>query len=217
MRTNLHHWKSFAPNRKRQARPEHARSDWVRARAAWAQQQEIDLSAASEAPLPVLLREDFNTHYRSWVHPGLHALWVYRLGHWGYFQTGPARLLVKIVHRLLNRLIIQNVYGAEIDDDAVIGRRVLIGHQQGVQIPSLSVIGDECIIRHNVTLGLTDTACRANVPSIGRRVQLGTGASLLGKIHVGDDAKIGPHALVMKDVPAGATAFSPTARVMKMD
>lgn len=200
-----------------QMRSEAARSRWDRARASWAEQHGLDLTAATRASLPLMWREDFENHYRSWVHPGLHALWVHRLGHWGRFQPDPVRRVVKVVHRLVNRLIIQNVYGAEIDDDAVIGRNVLIAHQQGGQIPSFSVIGDGCVIRHNVSLGLPDTQSRTQVPQVGRRVQLGTGASLLGKIRIGDDAKIGPHALVMKDVPAGSTAFSAPARIFKSD
>ncbi|GAA1428265.1 serine O-acetyltransferase [Microlunatus lacustris] len=177
----------------------------------------MDVSATTQASLAQMCQEDFRNHYRSFVHPGLHALLVYRLGHWGRFQPDPLRRVVKVVHRVLNRLLIQNVYGAEIDDDAVIGRNVVLGHQQGVQISSFSVVGDECLIRHNVTLGLSDPQNMTGVPVLGRRVQLGTGASLLGAIRVGDDATIGPHALVMKDVPAGATAFSPNARVMQMD
>ena len=55
------------------------------------------------------------------------------------------------------------------------------------------------------------------MPTLGRRVELGTGATLLGAIRVGDDARIGPHALVMKDVPAGAVAFSQNARIMQID
>lgn len=190
---------------------------WDRDRSAWAEQHGVDLSAVTRASLPAMWREDFNNHYHSLVHPGLHALWVHRLGHWGRFQPDPLRRVVKLVHRLVNRLLIQNVYGAEIDDDAVIGRNVLLAHQQGVQIPSYSVVGDDCVIRHNVTLGLADTDSRTNVPQVGQRVHLGTGASLLGKIRVGDDAKIGPHALVMKDVAAGSTAFSPPARIFKSD
>lgn len=175
-----------------------------------------DASSASVAPLRVLLLEDFQQHYRSFVHPGLHALWVYRLGHWGLLQPRPAvRAAVKIAHRLLNRLIIQNVYGAEIADAAFIGRRVCISHQQGVQIPPFSVIGDDCLIRHNVTLGMKDVSNLHDVPRLGRRVELGTGASLMGAISVGDDAKIGPHAIVMVNVPAAATAFSPPARIFK--
>lgn len=140
-----------------------------------------------------------------------------RLGHWSRFQPDPRSRAVKLVHRLLNRLIIQNVYGAEIDDDAVIGRNVLLARQQGAQTPSYSVVGDGCTIRHNVTLGLADTHSRTQAPYVGRRVELATGASLLGKIRVGVDAKIGPHALVMKDVPEGATAFSAPSRVFRSD
>lgn len=186
---------------------------WTQARAEYAAAHAVDPSAASTASLLTLLREDYATHYRSVVHPGWHALCVYRLGHWGRFQSGPKRRLAKTVHRLLNRLVVQNVYGAEVADDAFIGRNVLIAHQQGVQIPPYSVIGDDSIVRHNVTLGMTGTEGLEQVPSVGRRVQLGTGASLLGRIRVGDDAKIGPHALVMVNVPAGATAFSPPARI----
>jgi serine O-acetyltransferase len=176
----------------------------------------VDRSAASTAPLKVLLAEDFEVHYRSLVSPGLHALVVYRLGHWGLTRSPHIRWLVKVAHRIVNRLWIQNVYGAEISEEAFIGRRVVIAHHVGVQIPAFSVVGDECVIRHNVTLGFTGTRSqRLDVPRLGRGVELGTGASLLGPITVGDGAKIGPHALVTVNVPAGATAFSPPARVMK--
>lgn len=176
----------------------------------------IDRSAASTAPLRVLLVEDFQRHDTSWVHPGLHALWVHRIGHWGLSRPRLVRTTVKVLHRLVNRLVIQNLYGTEISDEAFIGRRVRLGHPLGVQIPGFSVIGDESVLRNNVTLGFTGTtSAREDVPSLGRRVELGVGACLLGRITVGDGAKIGPHAIVTMDVPAGATAFSPPARIMK--
>ena len=107
---------------------EQSQSSWDRERASWAEDNGVDLSTATQAPLPVMLREDFRNHYSSWVHPGLHALVVHRIGHWGRFQPDPLRQVVKVVHRLLNRLVVQNVYGAEIDDDAVIGRNVILAH-----------------------------------------------------------------------------------------
>ncbi|GAA4974279.1 serine acetyltransferase [Kineococcus glutinatus] len=172
--------------------------------------------AATTAPLLRLLREDYETHYRDLTRPGLHALWVHRVGHWGLTRTGAARTGVKVVHRLLNNLLIRGVYGTEIADEAVIGRRVSIGHHQGVQIPAFCVVGDDTVIRHNVTIGFTGThSSREDVPRIGRGVEIGAGASLLGPIEVGDGAKVGPHALVTVDVPAGATAFSPPARILK--
>ncbi len=143
-------------------------------------------------------------------------MWVYRVGHWGLSQPGPIRLLVKIGHRLVNRLWIQNVYGTEISDEAFIGRRVSIPHHVGVQIPGFSVVGDDSVIRHNVTIGFTgQELTRRDVPRLGRRVEVGAGATLLGPITIGDDAKIGPHALVTVNIPAGATAFSPPARILK--
>lgn len=176
----------------------------------------VDRSAASIAPLRVLLAEDFVAHSRAIWHPGLHALWVYRIGHWGLGQQRPVRLLIKVLHRLVNRLIIQNLYGTEIDDEAFIGRRVVIGHHQAVQIPGLSVIGDDSLLRHNLTMGFAGyTEDRAAVPRLGRRVEVGAGACLLGPITVGDDAKIGPLAVVTVDVPAGATAFTAPARILR--
>ncbi|WP_337062069.1 serine O-acetyltransferase [Kineococcus sp. G2] len=176
----------------------------------------VDRSAATTAPLRTLLVEDFRQHSSSLVHPGLHALWVHRIGHWGLSQPPPVRRAVKVAHRLVNRLLIQNLYGTEIADEAFIGRRVSIGHHQAVQIPAFSVIGDGSTLRHNVTLGFTSgDAPREAVPRIGRDVEVGAGATLLGPIAVGDGAKIGPHALVTVDVPAGATAFSPPARILK--
>jgi serine O-acetyltransferase len=176
----------------------------------------VDRSAASTGGLWELLVEDFRRHDCSWVDPGLHALWVHRVGHWGLSRPRPVRLAVKVLHRLVNRLLIQNLYGTEIADEAFIGRRVAIGHHQGVQIPAFAVLGDETIIRSNVTLGFTGTtSAREDVPRLGRRVEVGVGACLLGRITVGDDAKIGPHAIVTVDVPAGATAFSPPARILR--
>jgi len=176
---------------------------------------QVDKSVASTAPLRELLAEDFRLHYRSLVHPGLHALVIYRIGHWALSQPKAVRMPVKILHRVINRLLIQNLYGTEIADDANIGRRVLIAHHLGVQIPSFGVVGDDSIIRHNVTLGLTDpSASREQVPRIGRRVELGAGATVLGPISIGDGARIGPHAIVMVNVPPGATAFSQPARIL---
>lgn len=176
----------------------------------------MDRSAASTAPLKTLMAEDFVTHYSDIASPGLHALCVYRVGHWGLSQPPAVRFLVKVVHRVLNKLVIRNLYGVEIADEAFIGRRVAIAHHVGVQIPGFCTIGDDTVVRHNVTIGFTGNGrVRQDVPQIGRRVSIGAGASLLGPITIGDDATIGPHAVVTVDVPAGATAFSQPARIMK--
>jgi serine O-acetyltransferase len=171
---------------------------------------------ASTAPLWTLVREDFERHSRSLVHPGLHALLVHRVGHWGLSQPAPVRRAVKVAHRLVNRLVIQNLYGTEIADEAVIGRRVAIGHHQAVQIPAFAVIGDDSTLRSGITMGFTNgDGRREAVPHVGRDVSIGPGAVLLGAITIGDGASIGPNAVVSTDVPAGASAFAPPARVLK--
>ena len=151
--------------------------------------------AVSSAPLRVLVKEDFETHFRSWGRPGLHALLVYRL---------------------LNVAIIRNVYGMEISPDAVIGRRVMIGHHQALQIPAFCVIGDGTLLRHNVNIGFgTSDKDPYAVPHLGRDVQLGSGCALLGPIRIGHGARIGPNCVVISNVPDGATLMAPAPRMFK--
>jgi serine O-acetyltransferase len=172
--------------------------------------------AAAKPSLGALIGEDWRNHGRSLVHPGLHALVVYRVGHWRL--TGPAwlRSPVSIIYKLVNELVIRALYGVEIADEAVIGRRVRIGHHQAVQIPAFCVLGDDCLIRHNVTIGFASAeASRDAVPTIGARVEIGPGSHLLGPITIGDDVRIGPNSIVTVDVPAGATVFAAPARVMR--
>ncbi|MBL7497824.1 serine acetyltransferase [Frankia sp. CNm7] len=165
-----------------------------------------------------LVREDWVNHDRSFVHPGLHALVVYRVGHWRLTAPSWLRPPVGVLYKLVNRLLIRNVYGTEISDEAAIGRRVRIGHHQAVQIPAFCAIGDDCILRHNVTIGFTSTSApREAVPTIGARVEIGPGSHLLGPITIGDDVKIGPNSIVTMDVPAGATVFAAPARVMRRE
>ncbi|MDQ1287073.1 MAG: serine O-acetyltransferase [Actinomycetota bacterium] len=168
------------------------------------------------APLRVMLREDWERHYRSWGRPGLHAIVVYRVGRWARTQPQPVRLLGTLLHRVLNVALIRNVYGTEVSVDAVIGRRVLIGHHQAVQIPAYCVIGDETVIRHNVTIGFGASDRNPDdVPHLGRHVKVGAGSVLMGRITIGDEAKIGPNCVVQSNVPARAVVFAPPARVMK--
>jgi serine O-acetyltransferase len=163
-----------------------------------------------------VIREDWRNHGRSIVHPGLHALVAYRVGHWRLTAPRWLRLPVGVFYTFVDKVVIRGVYGVEIADEAVIGRRVRIGHHQSVQIPAFCVVGDDCLIRHNVTIGFASAeAPRDAVPTIGARVEIGPGSHLLGPIAIGDDVRIGPNSIVTVDVPAGATVFAAPARVMK--
>jgi serine O-acetyltransferase len=144
-------------------------------------------------------------------YPGLHALvwhrgvvhrlwranfrWLARwLAHWGRFLTG-----------------------IEIHPGATIGRRVFIDHGMGVVIGETAEVGDDTTLYHGVTLGGTSWNKGKRHPTLGRGVVIGAGAKILGPIQVGDGAKIGSNAVVVRSVPAGSTAVGIPARVVTSD
>lgn len=161
------------------------------------------------------IREDASTH-GSKSRPGFHAIAVHRLGVWSKQQQRPVRLVAHKAYRFLNTYLVRNLYGIEIYETTVVGRRVHLPHHTGVILGRWAVIGDDCLIRQNVTLGkaVAEDPHDAH-PTLGRGVELGAGATVMGAITVGDGARIGPHAVVLRDVPAGATAFAPMTKVMR--
>jgi len=108
--------------------------------------------------------------------------------------------------------------GIEIHPGATIGRRVFIDHGFGVVIGETSEIGDDCTIYQGVTLGGTRLYKGAKRhPTLGKGVVVGAGAQVLGGFTVGDGARIGSNAVVVKPVPAGATAVGNPARIIEVD
>jgi serine O-acetyltransferase len=77
-----------------------------------------------------------------------------------------------------------------------------------------AVVGDECILRHNVTIGAISLDLIDHAPTLGRGVHVGCGAVIMGPISIGDGARIGPNAVVMTDVPAGASVFVSAPRMV---
>lgn len=110
-----------------------------------------------------------------------------------------------LMYRFLFRYC-RNVYGIEIPYTSKLEPGVIIEHQGGIVIHGSVSIGAGSIIRQNCTLGIRSLDRLDDAPSIGRRVNIGAGAVLLGKISVGDGAQIGANAVVLTDVPAGALA-----------
>jgi len=141
-------------------------------------------------------------------YPGLHAIMVHRLAHrlWkaDFFWLGR---FISHLGRMLT--------GIEIHPGAQIGRRVFIDHGFGVVVGETAVIGDDCTIYQGVTLGGTRLyKGTKRHPTLGRGVVVGAGAQVLGGFTVGDGARIGSNAVVVKPVPAGATAVGNPARVI---
>ncbi len=144
-------------------------------------------------------------------YPGLHALMLHRLAH-GLWQRGWHWLGRWISHwgRFLT--------GIEIHPGACIGRRVFIDHGMGVVIGETAEIGDDCTIYQGVTLGGTSLYKGAKRhPTLEAGVVVGAGAQVLGGFTVGQGARIGSNAVVVKAVPAGATAVGNPARIIQKE
>ena len=140
-------------------------------------------------------------------YPGFHALVIHRFANWLW------RMRMRWLARFASHLS-RFFTGIEIHPGARIGRRVFIDHGMGVVIGETAELGDDCTLYHGVTLGGTTWNKGKRHPTLGRGVVIGAGAKLLGPIVIGDGAKIGSNAVVVKDVPPGATALGIPARII---
>ncbi|WP_322998854.1 serine O-acetyltransferase [Castellaniella sp.] len=141
-------------------------------------------------------------------YPGLHAILIHRMAHglWrrGWYWAGR---FVSHLGRMLT--------GIEIHPGALIGRRVFIDHGFGVVIGETAEIGNDCTIYQGVTLGGTRLyKGEKRHPTLEEGVVVGAGAQILGGFTVGAHARIGSNAVVIKPVPAGATAVGNPARII---
>ncbi len=127
----------------------------------------------------------------------------------------------------LYRAWIYLIHNSYIPPEAEIGKGTLFGYKGiGVIIHSEVVIGDDCNIGSNVTIGGGGgrsnkgipefDKLRRNVPVIGNRVIIGTGAKLIGPIVIGDDVVIGANAVVINDVPSCCVVGGVPAKILYM-
>jgi serine O-acetyltransferase len=127
-------------------------------------------------------------------------------------QPGPLRRIRKSWHVLWYR-IWSAVTGAEIDLNARIGGGLLMPHPNGIVIHPDVLIGPNCLIFQQVTLGTGGSI--SGSPTLGGHVDVGAGAKILGGVTIGDHARIGANAVVLEDVPGGATAVGVPARIIE--
>src|SRR5690606_37163472 len=141
-------------------------------------------------------------------YPGFHAIVMHRCAHWCWQQG------FKWLGRFTSH-VGRWLTGIEIHPGARIGRRVFIDHGFGVVIGETAEVCDDCTIYQGVTLGGTSLSKGAKRhPTLGKGVIIGAGAQVLGASTVGEGAKVGSNAVVVKEVPAGATAVGNPARII---
>ncbi|MDH3210575.1 MAG: serine O-acetyltransferase [Burkholderiaceae bacterium] len=141
-------------------------------------------------------------------YPGLHALVLHRRAHWC------SRHGLHWLARFISHLA-RFATGIEIHPGASIGRRVFIDHGMGVVIGETAEVGDGCTIYQGVTLGGIALAKGAKRhPTLEPDVIVGANSQVLGGFTVGKGARIGSNAVVVKPVPAGATAVGNPARIL---
>jgi serine O-acetyltransferase len=142
-------------------------------------------------------------------YPGLHAIYIHKLAR--LFWLNGLRWLGRFTSHLGRWLT-----GIEIHPGARIGSCVFIDHGMGVVIGETAEVGDGCTIYQGVTLGGTSLyRGEKRHPTLGAGVVVGAGAKVLGGFTVGDGARIGSNAVVVKEVPPGATVVGIPGRLVE--
>lgn len=161
------------------------------------------------------IKEDWQAHGCDWTKPGFRAVAVQRFGVWRMtVQPKLLRAPLSMLYRSMYRKV-RNVYGIDLPYTVQLGRRVIIEHQGAIIIHGSCHIGDDSIIRQGVTLGNRYLDRSSEAPKLGKRVNIGAGAKVLGNVTIGDDACVGANAVVLNDIPAGHTAVGIPAKLIK--
>src|SRR5512142_1265677 len=140
-------------------------------------------------------------------YPGLHAIWGHRITHW--LWTHNLKLLARWGSQLARGLT-----GIEIHPGATIGKGFFIDHGMGVVIGETAEVGADVTLYHGVTLGGTSLERGKRHPTLGDGVVVGAGAKVLGPIEIGECARIGANAVVVKPVPADAVVVGVPGEVV---
>jgi len=140
-------------------------------------------------------------------YPGWQAIFFHRLAHWLYCRQVP------FIPRLISHLA-RFLTGIEIHPGAKLGKGVLIDHGMGVVIGETAIVGDFAVIYQGVTLGGTGKETGKRHPTLGENVIVGSGAKVLGNIHIGDHVRIGAGSVVLRDIPSNCTVVGVPGRIV---
>lgn len=137
--------------------------------------------------------------------PGVHAVLVLRFGQWSRRRPKLLRILFDPLDVLLD-FVVQVLWGIEIPRGAKVGPGLYIVHYGGINVSSQAVIGRDCNLSQNITIGVSGAGAKRGAPTIGDNVYIAPGARLFGKIAIGNNVKIGANAVIHKDLPDNAIA-----------
>ena len=161
-----------------------------------------------------LIAEDFRTNDSDWGSQGFWTLFWHRFGNWRMsvrpkILRAPLSLLYRIMYKSC-----QIFCGIMLPYTVRVGRRVRIDHFGGMILVA-QAIGDDVVIRQNTTFGISTLNRLTDRPVIGNGVEIGAGAVIVGRIHIGDRAIVGANAVVTKSVPSGAVVGGVPAKIIR--
>jgi serine O-acetyltransferase len=137
--------------------------------------------------------------------PGVHAVLVLRFGQWSRRRPKLLRIVFDPIYAILD-FMLQALWGIEIPRGAQVGPGLYIGHYGGITVSSQAVIGRDCNLSQNITIGVSGAGAKRGAPTIGDNVYIAPGARLFGRITIGNNVKIGANAVIHKDLPDNAIA-----------
>ena len=160
-----------------------------------------------------LVKEDFDTHQRDFFSQGFWMLYIHRFGNWRMtVEPKIVRAPVSLIYKVLNKLT-QPLFGMKLDYTVKVGRRVKLEHFGGM-ILGAREIGDDVTIRQNTTFGIRSVDDLNAKPVIGKNVDIGAGAVIVGNIHIGDNSVIGANSVVYASVPANSVVSGVPAKII---
>lgn len=163
-----------------------------------------------------IILEDLKAQREGLLGLGFWAILIYRFGHARFaIKNRWLRAPWTIIYTVLNKLV-EMFCGIAIGATAKIGRRLRIEHHGCIVIHGAAEIGNDCLIRHDVTIGNLGRVDPLGVPKMGDGVEIGAGAKVLGRITIGAGAIIGANSVVLRDVPERAVVVGVPARVVKI-
>lgn len=142
------------------------------------------------------------------LYPGFHALVFHRLAN--FLQRCKLMFLARFVSQFA-----RHITGIEIHPGATIGRRLFMDHGMGIVIGETAIVGDDCTIYHQVTLGGTGKERLKRHPTLKNNVTVGSGSKVLGNILIGENVKIGANSVVLNNIEDNTTVVGIPGKIVK--